>query len=124
MRTLKEIVPKPSPHSKPAISFTKAGSVRFSKKLAEEMGLKHGVFVKFYQDEASPLDFFVKVSDEGLPIRVDAANTKYPTFATSNSSICKWMLDQTGMTRYVRCNVSLRSEDGYYLIILKSAVEK
>jgi hypothetical protein len=122
MRKIKEIVPKSRPNGKPTISFTKSGAIRFSKASAEMLDLEPGMFVKFYQDEDSPLDWFVKVEKEGLPIRKATQSEKYPAFAANCASISNMLLNQVGFTKFTRALVSVNGEDGYHLIILKSAV--
>jgi hypothetical protein len=102
------------------ISFSSKGVIRISKCLVELMKLKPGNFIRFYQDEENPDDWYIRKEKDGIELRPNAGTTALLcNLASVSSEMMKYSKSSTGVSMIVSSDPI---NNYYYLIITKSAV--
>ncbi len=93
----------------------KAGLISFSKQSGILMGLKKGMKILFYQDEENPMNWYIRITSAGFPLRTSDEKA----FDFNNSSISHKILDSCplpeGATPHAAC--------GFYITDTETVID-
>lgn len=104
----------------PMMSVFTSGFIKFNKVAVKNMGLKTGSKISFFRDERNPSDWYIKVTDNGVPLEYESTNILKLRF----QNVVFEILKSFNISQNVRLTISEHpNEDGYYAIITRSGIE-
>ena len=118
---LKTITPSTKARgTKPRISFSKTGSIRFNSAAVDALGLIDGMQVLFHQDMDKPEDWYFSITDkDGFFVR----KAKGKPYCVTNSKLTfERMAHELGTKSTFHCNIDTKTKDDLYAIATKTMV--